>query len=217
MRALLYTPGSPFARAVRVVLHELGLDYERREQTGWETAAQRALSTPTLQVPTFWDRGLVLWDSEVICDYLLATYPRAEGRDPPLARGVWRPDHRWDDLLVMGTIRNLGVAVTTVSQLTWTGVTPQDNAHAARCADRLPRILDWLEGRLGGEGEGFLSGSLSLQDIVLACLLRFVQNRPLGLDPRLTSLPRIDGLLRRLDSRESFVAHPVEWWEPGMP
>lgn len=215
MRALLYTPGSPFARAVRVVLQELGLDYERRLQTGRETAEDRARSTPTLQVPTYWDGDRVLWDSEVICDYLLATYPRVDDRDPPLAQGLWRPDHRWEDLSVLGTIRNLGVAVTTVSQLTWTSVTPGRNAHAARCADRVPHILGWLEGRL--VGDGFLPGSLSLQDIFLACLLRFVQARPLGLDPQLASLPRIDGLLRRLDERESFVANPIEWWEPGMP
>ena len=32
MRALLFTTGSPFARAVRIILDELGLDYERKEE-----------------------------------------------------------------------------------------------------------------------------------------------------------------------------------------
>ena len=33
MRALLFTTGSPFARAVRIILDELGLDYQRREES----------------------------------------------------------------------------------------------------------------------------------------------------------------------------------------
>ena len=214
MRALLFTPGSPFARAVRVVLHELDLDCGRREQSGWETAEERATYTPTLQVPTFWDGDLVLWDSELICDYLLATYPRRSKEVPLLAPAVVRPGQEWRDRLVMASIRTLGISVTTVSQLTWTSVTPPDNAHARRCADRLPHLLGWLEGQLAAEGEGFLPGSLSLQDIFLACIVRFLQNRPLGLDPRLDRLPRIDALLHRLAGRESFVANPIHWWAP---
>jgi glutathione S-transferase len=218
MRALLFTPGSPFARAVRIVLHELDLDYERREQSGWETAEERARSTPTLQVPTFWDGDLVLWDSELICGYLLATYPRRGEERPALAPALTRPGQDWRDGLVMATIRNLGVAVTTVSQLTWTGVTPRDNAHARRCADRLPHCLDWLEGELAAEGEGFLPGTLSLQDIFLGCLIRFLQNRPLGLDAELHRRPRIEALLEGLDRRDSFVATAIEWWSPdGAP
>lgn len=214
MRALLFTPGSPFARAVRIVLHELDLDYERREQSGWETAEDRARSTPTLQVPTLWDGDLVLWDSELICAYLLATYPGRAREGTALARVPVRPGQEWRDGLVMATVRNLGVAVTTVSQLTWTGVTPRDNAHARRCADRLLHSLGWLEEQLAAAGEGFLPGTLSLQDIFLACIVRFLQNRPLGLDPELDRHPRIDALLRRLDLRDSFVASPIEWWAP---
>ena len=55
MRALLFTTGSPFARAVRIVLDELGLDYERHEEITTPSAEERAAATPTLQVPTFWD------------------------------------------------------------------------------------------------------------------------------------------------------------------
>ena len=32
VRALLFTTGSPFARAVRIILDELQLDYEKREE-----------------------------------------------------------------------------------------------------------------------------------------------------------------------------------------
>ena len=39
MRALLFTTGSPFARAVRIILDELNLDYEKREE----------ITTPSVQ------------------------------------------------------------------------------------------------------------------------------------------------------------------------
>jgi len=55
MRALLFTTGSPFARAIRIVLDELEFDHERREEITTPSAEQRATATPTLQVPTFWD------------------------------------------------------------------------------------------------------------------------------------------------------------------
>lgn len=216
MRALLYTPGSPFARMVRVVLHELGLEYERREQTGQESAEERAKATPTLQVPMFWDGGAALWDSEVICDYLLATYARRPGAAPPLAAAPCRPGSEWRDKLVLATIRTVGTSITTISQLTWTGVTAMENAHLKRCAERLPLLLGWLETELRDEAEGFLPGSLSLQDIALACHLRFFQNRPLGDDLRLQDYPKLDSLLRRLDARPSFAANPIWWWEPGI-
>ena len=52
MPALLFTTGSPFARSIRVILDELGLDYERREEITTPTVQERANATPTLQVPT---------------------------------------------------------------------------------------------------------------------------------------------------------------------
>jgi glutathione S-transferase len=216
MRALLYTPGSSYSRAVRVILHELGLDYEKRVQTGWETVEERARSTPTLQVPMFWDGNIALWDSEVIAEYLLAAYPRLPESRPPLAPALWRPEQEWPDKLVLATVRTLGTSVTTISQLTWTGVRAAENAHLARCADRLPFLLGWLESQLGERGAGFLPGLLSLQDILLACHLRFLQNRPLGVEVRLEEYPKVNHLLDRLDERASFRANPIWWWEPGI-
>ena len=89
MRALLFTTGSPFARAVRIILDELGLEHERREEITTPTAERRAQATPTLQVPTLWDGDITLWESGVIAEYLLATYPQRQkvkiGARVPLA------------------------------------------------------------------------------------------------------------------------------------
>lgn len=120
MLHLLYTTGSPFARAVRIVLDEIGLDYERHE----ESVAPRAwqLAPPTLQVPTFWDGDLKLWESGTIVEYLLSTFTQRPAVEPPLANQAFRVDALWRDKLVFSTIQTFGTAATTISQMKWTGV-----------------------------------------------------------------------------------------------
>lgn len=216
MRALLFTTGSPFARAVRITLDELGLDYERREEITTPSVEERAAATPTLQVPTLWDDGLTLWESGTIVDYLLATYTLRRADDPPLAQSAFRPDAEWHDKLVFSTIQTFGNAATTISQMTWTGVSVHENAHLERSAEKLNRILGWLEKQLATSDDGFVSGVVSMQDIFLAAHVRFVQARPLGLELALSACPKVSSLLDRLDQRESFQATPIRWWEPGV-
>ena len=122
MRALLFTTGSPFARAVRVILHELGLDYERREEITTPTVAERASATPTLQVPTLWDGEIVLWESGLIADYLFNEYRARPSTSPPLAANFARAGSEWADKRVFATIQTLGAAAATISQMRWSGV-----------------------------------------------------------------------------------------------
>ena len=213
-RALLYTSGSPFARAVRIVLDEIGLDYERHEEVAAPSAGQ--LVPPTLQVPTFRDGDLKLWDSGTIAEYLLTTYPERPAADPPLARRAFRPEALWQDKLAFSTIQTFGTAATTISQMTWTGVAAHENAHLARSAERLSHILAWLDGRLAAGRSGFQPGVLSIHDIFLAAHVRFVQARPLGIALDLETHGKVASLLARLDARESFKANPIWWWEPGI-
>ena len=216
MRALLFTTGSPYARAVRIILDELALDFERREETTTPSAGKRAAATPTLQVPTFWDGDLVLWESGTIAEYLLKTYRHRPEADPPLAAYPWRPDAEWQDKLVFSTIQTFGNAATTISQMKWSGISVDQNTHLQRSAEKLTHILGWLEDRLDDVGDGFIPDCLSMQDIFLASHIRFVQARPLGIDLDLPAFEKITSLLDRLDQRKSFVSHPIWWWEPGI-
>jgi glutathione S-transferase len=216
MRALLFTTGSPFARGVRIMLHELGLDYERREEITTPSVEQRAANTPTLQVPTLWDGDVTLWESGTICEYLLSTYADRPAAVPPLAAAPFRAASTWRDKLVFATIQTFGTAATTISQFKWTGIAIDQNAHLQRSAHRLTHILQWLETQLPELGEGFMSGRVSMQDIFLACHVRFVEARPLGVDLDLARYPKIAALLARLDQRASFQANPIWWWEPGV-
>ncbi|MBP7586428.1 MAG: glutathione S-transferase family protein [Thermoanaerobaculia bacterium] len=214
MLALLYTTGSPFARAVRIVLDEIGLDYERHERIVAPSAGQ--LAPPTLQVPAFWDGDLKLWESGTIVEYLLSTFPQRPAVEPPLASQAFRADDLWRDKLVFSTIQTFGTAATTVSQMMWTEVALDANAHLKRSAEKLPHILGWLDGQLADPESGFQPGFLSVHDIFLAAHVRFVQARPLGIDLFLQKYEKVASLLERLDERDSFKANPIWWWEPGI-
>lgn len=215
MRKLLFSTGSPFARVVRIVLHELDLDYEKQELLAKALPIEEmAESTPTLQVPTFWDGDLTLWESGTIVEYLLSTYDLPAGTT--LAREVFRDKTKWQDKLVLSTIQTFGTAATTISQMTWTGVTVDKNAHLARSKERLTYILKWLEDQLADGENGFLPEQVSVQDIFLASHVRFVAARPIGIDLQLENYPKINQLLDRLDERQSFMANPVLWWKPGV-
>ena len=66
MRKLHFSNGSPFARKVRIVLHEKGLDYERDVQDRVRPVEEIASLNPALAVPVLVDRGLTLFDSDLI-------------------------------------------------------------------------------------------------------------------------------------------------------
>ena len=100
-RSLLYTSGSPFARAVRIVLDELCLDYERKEELTTPTAEDRAKATPTLQVPTFLDGDVHLWESTLIIEYLLSKYDDHASELPTLAHEIASQGTYWRDRLVL--------------------------------------------------------------------------------------------------------------------
>lgn len=216
MLELQYTAGSPYARAVRILLHELKLDYVGYEPEAAPTPTQLGADTPTMQVPSLRDGEVVLWESGTIAEYLLRKASQRIDEKPQLAAALWRPMQEWEDKLLFSTIQTLGTAITTISQLTWTGVTVRENPHLQRCAERAQWILKWLEDRLSDDAHGFFPGALSVQDIFLTCHIRFAQARPLGLEFNLEKMPKCSALLERMDQRNSFVANPIWWWDPDV-
>lgn len=64
------------------------------------------------------DGEVTLWDSTVIVDYLMSTYPGTvapEGMQP-LATEYVRATENWRDKLILATLQTFGVSTTTVSQ-----------------------------------------------------------------------------------------------------
>lgn len=218
MRKLFFTTGSPFARAIRIVLVEKGLNFEREETVTTPSAEERAKITPTLQIPALIDGDLTLWDSAVIMDYVMSTYPGgvAPAGMQPLATEYVRATENWLDKLVLATLQTFGVSTTTVSQLQWSGVQHENNGHAARCAIRNQHILDWLEAQIVGAEDGFVPGVISAQDIFLTCFCQFIEARPLRLSWRAKNRPKLQSLVARTERRPSFQQEAALWWEPGM-
>jgi glutathione S-transferase len=217
MRKLFFTTGSPFARAVRIVLHEKSLDYERNETASTPGVEERSKASATLQIPALVDGDLQLWDSAVIIDYLMKTYPKpaTSPGEAPLAERLIRSSHEWQDRLALATVQTLGASTTLISQMQWSGVRHVDNAHLTRSAVRNQHVLDWCEAHIGRD-EGFMPGVVSAQDVLLACFCGFIEKRPLNLEWDDPARPNVRALVERLHRRASFVANPVLWWEPGI-
>jgi glutathione S-transferase len=201
---------------VRVVLDELELDYERREEITTPTSESRAESTPTLQVPTFWDGSTHLWESGLIVEYLLSNYEAPSCGNPPLAQALARKEYHWHDRLIAASIHTLGTSATTIGQMKWGGTSIDDSDYLTVCSQQFPYLLGWLEDQIFAEGDGFQSGLLSIQDIALGCHFGYILNRPIGIDPQLEKHPKIRTLLNRLNERDSFKNNPILYWEPGV-
>jgi glutathione S-transferase len=78
MRLLYHLPLSPYARKVRMVLAEKRLPFELRVEKVWQRRPEYLELNPAATVPTLVeDTGLVVPDSNVICEYLDEAYPDA--------------------------------------------------------------------------------------------------------------------------------------------
>ena len=214
---LRFTTGSPFARAVRIVLSEKGLDYEKTEELTTSPAEERNRDAPTLQVPALNDGTIQLWDSLVIIEYLMASYPNVDAPAgfTPFAPELLREGREIEDRLKLATLQTLGTSIAIISQFKWAGA-GLENDFAARNAERIGYLLDWLETQISSVNEGFVTGIASVQDICLAVWLMFIDKRPLGLDWQSQDRPKIQSLLERMANRPSFIENPVWWWEPGV-
>ncbi len=76
MRFVYHLPLSPYCRKVRLVLAEKRLPFELRMEKAWERRPEYLDLNPAATVPTLIDdSGLVVPDSQVICEYLEEAYP----------------------------------------------------------------------------------------------------------------------------------------------
>ncbi len=104
MRLLYHLPLSPYARKVRMVLAEKRLPFELRVEKVWQRRPEYLELNPASTVPTLVeDNGLVVADSNVICEYLDEAYPdasligRSIGERVEVRRLVCWFDHKFAD------------------------------------------------------------------------------------------------------------------------
>src|SRR5689334_15717150 len=198
--------GSPFARKVRIVLAEKGLAYEVDIQDRVRPV-EEALG-PTLAIPVLDDGGRRLWESDLIIEYLLKTYPEAKPASPsvpPLSPWMTRPDRHWDDATVLATLASLASSVVNIRLMRNDGITPENSDYLARQKTRIERCLDWLEERV--TDEGFAPGWFSIMDVAFLCPMAFCEAREI--------MPwrgrrKLDALFDRHCTRPSLLATPID-------
>jgi hypothetical protein len=148
----------------------------------------------------------------------MSTYPNAPppAGQLPLAKEYVRASEIWRDKLTLATLQTFGVSTAAISQLQWSGIPHEENAHGTRCAIRNQHLLDWFESQLLSVENGFVPGVVSAQDIFLTCWCQFIERRPLRLTWEAQNRPKVAALVARLASRPSFKQEPALWWEPGV-
>jgi glutathione S-transferase len=180
MRTLYMSPLSPYTRKVRIMLAEKGLEYKNvqmpmdRLQNDYGNNVN-----PCGRVPALDDNGMVLFESNVILEYLLTQYPQTppNAPKPPLVKTLVRPAKRWEDseiLVAIETMLNSGLTMLRFGK--HSGV-QQDPPYLEREHKRVQSILDWLEKR--ATPEGFVPGYFSVLDLNLVVTVQWVDFRQL--------------------------------------
>jgi glutathione S-transferase len=205
MRKLLCS-GSPFARRVRVILIEKGLEFETDFHDGFRPIDEIKPHNPALQVPVLYDGDRHLFGSTLILHYLVQEYAGCPPRpaDPPLAPTITRPERHWDDMLILTAIEAMADALMGVRILLASGTA--DVPYTARQRARITACLDWLEQRI--VPEGFWPEVFSVMDLNLMCSLLWGETRG-AIDFRTGQWPKIVAMIDRWQSRPSLLATPV--------
>ncbi len=207
MRKLLYSDASHFARKVRIILDEKNLPYEKDVHNGLRAIDSIRDQNPALQVPTLYDRGKVLWGSNLIIQHLFAAYPEMPGSttQSPLSPSIARQDQYWEDMLTLTTIESMADAIVTYRLMELGGSTAE-NTFMNRQLTRVASCLDWLEQRC--TSEGFWPGTLSVMDINVMCPLIYGEARKV-FNFRVGRWPKIVALVERLQTRPSVASTPI--------
>ena len=188
---LLGAPASPFARKVRVLALELGLDLPL-ETVATATSVELPLANPLAKIPTLLrDDGPPIYDSPVICDYLNA-----------LAGGALVPasgEARWRALTLEALADGLcDAAVWRRGEMLRPEV-EQNAAALAKQAAVVERALDALEAQV----ETFTS--FGVGEIAAACAVAYLDFR-FAAEPWRPTRPKLAAGYARVSERASMKA-----------
>lgn len=206
---LHYTPGSPFARIIRVMLRELDIACEEVEILGFPPSSDYFAINPLGQVPALETDDGVRFPTQLIIDFLLEGAPHAAS---PLAPSLRRDAAHWQDEQTLTVLLGMGDALAAMKYQQWAGLGPGgDNLlgydPADRHRERALRTLDWLEERAGPDG--FQPGRLSVQDIALTAILLWIDARG-GFPWR--GRPKLEAIVAACAARPSFAGTGPQPW-----
>lgn len=197
---------SPYTRKVRVALAEKGLEYENVVTSGAAADASYNQLNPARRVPTLIDGDTVMFESNEILQYLMATYPENNPSPDgiPFATRLTRPEHYWYDrqtFYMLDTMLDSGLNLLYFRN---EGMTEEHAEFLGRERKRIQVILDWLEPR--ATPEGFLPGEFSLQDLCFVISVQWSDYRKMF---EWRGRPNLDAIVERYKDRPSIVStHP---------
>ena len=207
MRTLYMSPLSPYTRKVRVMLAEKGLEYKNVQMPMDRLQGDYSGNiNPCGRVPALDDNGRVLFESNVILDYLLTEYPDSprNAPTPALVKSLVRPEKRWEDaetLVAIETLLNCGLTMLRFGRHSGAETEPP---YLEREYVRVQSILDWLEKR--ATPEGFVPGCFSVLDLNLVITVQWVDFRKLF---EWRGRPNIDRLVAFHEKRPTIPpSHP---------
>ena len=206
MRKLWFSEGSPFARKVRIVLAEKGLEYQKDVLNGIRPEDTHRTIHPGLMVPVLIDGDITLFESNLIIDYLLKTYPEnpPDMPQPPLVSCLTRPDRHWEDAKALAILETLGNSIANFKLMRDEGATPERFPYLQRHLTRIQSCLDWLEER--ATTDGFVPGWFSIMDINLICPIMYAEKRKII---ELQGRPKLKSIIARFSGRPSIALTPV--------
>ena len=206
MIQLYYGPISPYTRKVRIILAEKELPFEPVTVNLLDPPAEFLATNPNMRIPALRDGELQLFESNVILDYLLETYPGRGSAEPPLSEKLLRPEQRWEDSKILMTVETVLDSGLNIFQFRRSDITAEQAPYLKREAERIQSDLDWLEQK--ATPEGFVPGSFSALDLNLICTLEWADFREIF---SWRGRPNLEKLVERYKDRESISAtRPTE-------
>jgi glutathione S-transferase len=198
-------PLSLFSRKVEIALHEKGLPFELvmvpfSQERGYAPKHPDVLAgNPKGQVPVLVDRGLSMFDSTVILEYLEDAYP-----EPPLypadasSRAACRMLELYADEILLSDIRRLMHRSEPPAADPNRRAQQEEDAREAEAA--LSRHWGELQRRLGGGA--WFGGAFSVADIALFTSILFAQRLH---GPKLDGFPALAEWYARTAARPSVA------------
>lgn len=215
MRKLWFSGGSPYARTVRMLLAEKGLDYEKDQHDAVRPVEALKDLNPNLTIPVLEDGGLQLFDSKVVVEYLVETYPDAMADPalrPRLAPSLVRPERRWEDLKTLATLETMTESIVNLRLLASSGLRSAEVEYMRRQEARIQHILDWLEADRAA-ADGFMPGFFSTMDMAFIAAVAFAEARRVA---PWRGRPRLEALFQHFAGRPSVLStRPVPTAPPA--
>ncbi|MEH6388983.1 glutathione S-transferase family protein [Pseudomonas profundi] len=196
---------SPFVRKVRILLAEVGQEYELVTVNPFGQPDWYYKINPLGRVPAIQDGNLTLADSAVIAQYLHESRGSSlYGTNPEQAARIrWLEKYADYEVAPFATFTVFYNRVVRPLK----GETTDEQLVSTAFNETLPPLFDYLEAQLG-DNEYLVGERFSMADIAVACQLINFGHGGETLDPQ--RWPGLAGLLERVSTRPSIADRLTE-------